>query len=132
MESYFFQIYVFSNIYLFQHIYIYFALICISFFLTQLNSNPIEFELNPMYLNSIQVAKCGKNGPNWFIRFFLKKKNLPDFYNSVQQVAKIWNYSFKKKNYFHVFVNMVGLYHNILVDLAHECQIINFNFYFLV
>jgi len=64
MESYFFQIYVFSNIYLFQHIYIYFALICISFFLTQLNSNPIEFELNPMYLNSIQVAKCGKNGPN--------------------------------------------------------------------
>jgi hypothetical protein len=85
-----------------------------------------------MYLNSIQVAKCGKNGPNWFIRFFLKKKNLPDFYNSVQQVAKIWNYSFKKHIYFHVFVNMVSLYRNILVDLAHECQIINFNFNFLV
>ncbi len=57
-----FQIFIYFNIYI--YIYIVFALICISFFLTQLNSNPIEFELNPMYLNSIQVAKCGKNGPN--------------------------------------------------------------------
>ncbi len=70
----------FSNLCLFKYLFIYFnitianiyivfALICISFFSTKLNLNPIEFEFHPMYLNSIQVA-CNVIQYQLFFFFF--------------------------------------------------------------
>ncbi len=70
---------------------------------------------------------CGKKWAlidSW--GFLKEKKNLPDFLQQGPAGSQNIKLFFQKKNYFHVIVNIVSLYCNILVDLAHEMSTLNF------